>query len=451
MGSNRFYISILINCLLIFGAAFLFFYFLQVRHQPNTAAGIAVFAFLLTLRLVFFVNRSNRILGNFLSYMQEQDPSLHYSVKYVERNFQGLNEALEKLILEFKENRIDLEVQAHYLESILDNVSTGIFCFKQSGEILTINQAASECFGSGRVSHLEDLDKKHAGIGAKIQGMRPSDQLSITVKHGGSDRRISIHTSQIKLRQETVRIVALNDITHQMEEQEILSWKKLVRVINHEIMNSMTPIITLAMAIRKKLSDGDRTKPAEQISTLALKDAIQSASIIEERSVGLVQFIEKYKKLTTLPPIKLERFQAGDLFARTEQLFKEELTRKGIRLIRQATCNTELKADRQMLEQVLINLVKNATEALGKTENPEIELSCQLENDHDLCISIRDNGEGIPPEKQEQVFIPFFTTRDQGSGIGLSLCRQIIRLHKGQIHMESSQGGGTMVILRFPA
>ena len=451
MGSNRFYISILLNCLLIFGAAFLFFYFLLVRHQPNTAAGIAVLAFLLTLRLIYAVNRSNRILGNFLAYMHEKDPSLHYSVNYVDKNFQGLNEALEKLILEFKENRIDLEVQAHYLESILDNVSTGILCFKQSGEILTMNQAASECFGTGRVNHLKDLDNKHAGIGAKIQGMRSSDQLGITVKHGGSDRRISIHISQIKLRQETVRIVALNDITHQMEEQEILSWKKLVRVINHEIMNSMTPIITLAMAIRKKLSDGDRTKPAEQISTVALEDAIQSASIIEERSIGLVQFIEKYKKLTTLPPIKLERFPAGDLFARTEQLFKEEISKKGIRLILQAACNTEIKADRQMLEQVLINLIKNATEALRETENPEIELSCRLENDQDLRISIRDNGEGIPPEKQEQVFIPFFTTRENGSGIGLSLCRQIIRLHKGQIHMESSQGGGTLVILRFPA
>jgi len=451
MGSNRFYSSILINCLLIFGAAFLFFYFLQVRHQPNTAAGIAVFAFLITLRLIYFVNRSNRILGNFLSYMQEQDPSLHYSVKYVEKNFQGLNESLEKLIQEFKENRIDLEVQAHYLESILDNVSTGILCFKQTGEILTINQAASECLGTGRVNHLKELDKKHAGIGAKIQGMRPSDQLSITVKHGAADQRISIHTSQIKLKQETIGIVALNDITHQMEEQEILSWKKLIRVINHEIMNSMTPIITLAMAIRKKLSDGYQTKPVEQISSLALKDAIQSAAIIEERSVGLVHFIERYKKLTSLPPPRLERFQAEDLFAKTEQLFKEELSTNGIRFTRQASCNIELEADRQMLEQVLINLVRNAAEALRKTENPEIELSCQLENEQIVCISVHDNGEGIPPEKLEQVFVPFFTTRDKGSGIGLSLCRQIIRLHRGQIHVTSLPGEGTSVILRFPA
>ena len=438
MGSNRFYISILINCLLIFGAAFLFFYFLQVRQQPNTAAGIAVLAILLTIRLVLFVNRTNRILGNFLSYMHEKDPSLHFSMRYVEKNFQGLNEELEKLIREFKENRIDLEVQAQYLATILDNVSTGILSFNEGGEILTMNQAAHECLGTSRVNHLKDLDKKHGEMGAAIQGMWPADQLTITVKHGATDKRISIHTSQIKLKKETVRIVALNDITHQMEEQEILSWKKLIRVINHEIMNSMTPIITLAMAIRRKLSKEET-------------DAIHSASIIEERSIALVHFIERYKKLTTLPPIKPERFLAEDLFARTEQLFKEELETKGIRFIRQASCNIELEADRQMLEQVLINLVKNAAEALQETKNPEIELFCQLESDQGLYISIRDNGEGIPAEKQEQVFVPFFTTREKGSGIGLNLCRQIIRLHKGQIHIESIPGEGTSVILRFPA
>lgn len=437
MGSNRFYISILINCLLIFGAAFLFFYFIQVRQQPNTAAGIAVLAILLTIRLVYVVNRSNRILGNFLSYMHEKDPSLHFSVRYVEKNFQGLHEELEKLIREFKESRIDLEVQAQYLQTILDNVSTGIISFRQSGEILTMNQAAHECLGTSRVSHLKDLDKKQAGIGATIQGMRPADQLSITVKHGATDRRISIHSSQIKLKQETVGIVALNDITHQMEEQEILSWKKLIRVINHEIMNSMTPIITLAMAIRRKLSKEET-------------DAIQSASIIEERSKGLVRFIERYKKLTSLPPLNVERFPAEDLFAKTELLFKEELETKGIRFIRQASCNIELEADRQMLEQVLINLVRNAAEALRETENPEIELICQLENEKDLSISIRDNGEGTPPEKLEQVFVPFFTTREKGSGIGLSLCRQIIRMHRGQMHIESSPGG-TRVMLKLPA
>lgn len=434
MGSNRFYISILINCLLIFAAAFLFFYFLQVKQQPNTAAGIAFLALLLTIRLVFYVNRTNRVLGNFLSYMHEHDPSLHYSATYVEKNFSGLNEALEKLIREFKENRIDLEVQAKYLETILNNISTGILSYNNSGDILTMNKAACECLGVDHMDHMRALDKIQAGIGTKIQGMRPEDQLTITIKNGSADRRLSIHSSQIRLKQETVRIVALNDITHQMEEQEILSWKKLIRVINHEIMNSMTPIITLSMAIRKKLSKEEA-------------DAIQSASIIEERSKGLVQFIEKYKKLTALPPMKTQQIPVFKLLEKAEVLFKGELEDKGIRLSRPQECNIELNVDRQMLEQVLINLLKNSVEALQNSENPEIELACTRTADKLIHLSVSDNGEGIPKDKLEQVFVPFFTTRKDGSGIGLSLCRQIIRAHNGRMHIESEPGKGTRAII----
>jgi len=447
MGSNRFNISIVFYCLLIFAAAFLCFYFLQTRQQPSTAAGVAILAVLLTLRLIYFVNRTNRILGNFLSYMQERDPSLHYSLRYAEKNFKGLSEALDKLIIEFKENRIALEIQAQYLETILDNVSTGILCFDDSGKIQTMNRAAGDCLGTGRIGHLEDLDQKQAELGSNILRMRPGDQATESIKKEVGITQLSIHSSRIKLRKEPVHIVALNDITHQMEEQEIQSWKKLIRVINHEIMNSMTPIITLSMAIRKKLASGNQVKSVELLSKEALEDAIQSASIIEERSNGLVQFIERYKKLTGLPPMKTELFPAIDLFLKVEQLFKEEFKEKVIRLSLPPQCNAELEADRQMMEQVLINLVKNSVEAVQNIKNPNIELSCYRDAGGQICLSVRDNGEGIHEDKLEQVFVPFFTTREEGSGIGLSLCKQIIRSHQGRIHIESAPGQGTRVII----
>ena len=451
MGSNRFYIAIVINCLLIFCCAFLFFYFLQVRQQPSTAAGVALLALLLTFRLIYFVNRTNRILGHFLSYMHEKDPSLHYSVRYVKKYFKGVNESMERLIGELKENRIDLEVQAHYLESILNNVSTGILCFDDSGKILTMNQAAGLCLDVKPLKELEELDRKQSGLGSRMLLMHPGTESTETLHHGGKSTQFTIHHSQIILKTERIHIIALNDISMQMEEQEILSWKKLIRVINHEIMNSMTPIITLAMAVRRKLSDGDKTKSAEQLSTEALEDAIQSASIIEERSKGLVQFIERYKRLTALPPMKIERFQAGDLFEKMEQLFTEELKSKGVSLKRAPQCNIELEADPQMMEQVLINLMKNSLEALSGQHDPEIELSCYKDSNNQICLAVGDNGEGIPKDKLDQVFVPFFTTREEGSGIGLSLCRQIIRLHKGQILMDSSPGKGTKIIIRIPA
>lgn len=451
MGSNRFYITVVLNCLLIFGCAFLFFYFLQVREQPSTAAGIVILALLLTIRLIYYVTRTNRMLGHFLSYMQESDPSLHYSARYVKRHFKGLHESMKNLIGELKEHRINLEVQAHYLETILDNVSTGILCFDDAGKILTLNQAAAHCLKVERLTHLADLESHLPGLGSKMMEMRPDSETTETIIHGGKPIQLTIHSSQIKLKKERVHIIAINDISNQMEEQEILSWRRLIGVINHEIMNSMTPIITLAMAIRRKLANGQKEKHPEQLTSEALKDAIQSASIIEERSMGLVQFIERYKKLTSLPPLKMERFPVRDLFAKLEQLFKEEFNAKGIRLNWPLKYNADLEADRQMLEQVLINLVKNSVEALRQSEDPEMELSCFLDAENHVCLAVCDNGEGIQKDKLEQVFVPFFTTRETGSGIGLSLCRQIIRMHKGQIHIDSLPGEGTKVMLRFPA
>lgn len=447
MGSNRFYISVILNCLLIFAAAFLCFYFLQIRQQPNTAVGIAISAFLLTLRLIYYVNRTNRILGSFLSYMHEKDPKIHYSIQYVEKNFKGLNEALDKMVHEFKENRIDLEVQAQYLETILDNVSTGILCFDNEGKVRTINRTAEEYFEIDGIKWLSDLDQLQAGLGNRILEMRAGDQITESIKKRRGTALLSMHCTQIKLKKAFIHIVALNDITHQMEEQEISSWKKLIRVINHEIMNSMTPIITLAMAIRKKLANKEGAKSKEELTREALEDAIQSAVIIEERSKGLVEFIERYKKLTGLPPMKLETFPAGELFARVKQLFKEDLKEQGIRIIWPSDCHTELLADPQMLEQVMINLVKNSVEALSNRKDPEIELSCYRDDEDNICLSVSDNGEGIPEEKLEQVYIPFYSTREKGSGIGLSLCRQIIRSHHGRTHIESAPGQGTRVII----
>jgi nitrogen fixation/metabolism regulation signal transduction histidine kinase len=421
MASNRFHISLILHCILLFVALFLAFFFYYTRQQPSTAAGMIVLSMIVLFRLIYLVNRTNRILANFLVYMQERDPSLSYTVKYTDRNFRGLNESLERLIRDLKESRLDLEVQAHYLEAILDNVSTGIITLDESGQIRTMNRAARGFLGKENLDQLLEEKPKH----------------------------LSIQRSVIKLKTETLQIIALNDISSQMEEQEIRSWKKLIRVINHEIMNSMTPIITLAGAIQRKLGKSLSVEQAGQLSEEVLRETLRSTAIIEERSNGLVSFIERYKKLTGLPPVKPERFPAAVLIEKVEQLFREELKQQSIRLILPSECKLELVADRQMLEQVMINLVKNAVDAVGHMPDPEIELSCHREANQQICLSVWDNGPGIAPDKLDQVFVPFFTTKDKGSGIGLSLCKQIIQLHEGKIELVSTPGKGTRVSIRL--
>ncbi|MDX2429474.1 MAG: HAMP domain-containing sensor histidine kinase, partial [Bacteroides sp.] len=376
----------------------------------------------------------------FLSYMHEKDPARSYTAKYVDRNFRGLNKSIEKLIYELKESRVDIEVQAHYLKAILDNVSTGIIAFKSSGVLESFNGAAHKLLGTAEMSYLKELDDIIPGLTSRLLGLKPGEQFSEAIKKNGRSTHLIVSKSTIKLKSETIHIVSLNDISNQMEEQEIQSWKKLIRVINHEIMNSMTPIITLAMAIRKKLTTGTPD---------ATEDAVLSATIIEERSKGLVNFIERYKKLTGLPPLKPETFQVGELFRKIEDLYKEDMKKQSILLNCQSDCSHELEADRYMLEQVLINLVKNSLKAVQKSKNPEISISCSVDHDSRVSISVRDNGEGIHQDKLEQVFVPFFTTREDGSGIGLSLCKQIIQFHNGRIDMVSSPGKGTTVTFRL--
>ena len=425
---NRFTLSVIIHGILLFAAVFLAFFFFYTRQQPTTAAGMIILALILLASLIYHVTRTNRILSSFLTYMHEKDPTLSYSVRYTDRNFRGLNESLEKLILEWKENRIDLEVQAHYLEAILNNVSTGIITYYDSGEIQTMNRAAREYLGCGTADNFREL---------------------VALLPGPESLKLSMDHSTIKLKSKTLHIIALNDISMQMEGQEIRSWKKLIRVINHEIMNSITPIITLAMAIRRKMTREGELKNPEELTRENLTDAVQSASIIEEGSRGLVDFIERYKKVTGLPTLKAELFPAKVLMDKIKELFREELEQQSIRLICPEQCSLELNGDLQMLTQVLINLVKNSTEALQQTKDPEIELSCFKDSTGHITLSVRDNGHGIAEDKIAQVFVPFFSTREKGSGIGLSLCKQIIQLHRGKIQVASTPDQGTTMIIQL--
>lgn len=449
MGFNRFYLSIIIHVVLITFAGFAFFYFLTVTGQPTTAAGIGIIGLFLMFRLIYYVNRTNRILGDFFLYMKEEDPSLTYTKKYVDRSFKGLNQKLEILINEFKEDRLEKEVQARYLQTIVDNVTTGIISFDQSGSVHLLNNAARELLNIRQLKMIEELNQYYPGLGSRIMLLKPREEIAEKIISKNKFHQLSINTSIIKMKGTRNHIITLNDIRHQMEEQEIVSWKKLIRVINHEVMNSITPILTLTAAIKNKLKKKSIKKSISDIREKDIKDALASSDIIEERSRGLIDFIDRYRKLTKLAPLQLSSVDIKEICQKIRFLFKEEPGMKGIML--KVDCkNTEpLQADPKMLEQVMINLVKNSIEALENTRDPFIELGYYLDEEKRKVIMVTDNGAGIEPEAFDQVFVPFFTTKEGGSGIGLSLCRQIMRMHQGEIRIDSEPGKGTVVKLRF--
>jgi len=444
MGFNRFYLNIIINVILIALGCLGGVYFLFQAQQIATSIiciGITIF---LIGRLILYLNKTNRLLDQFLSYMQDHDPTLLLSSKYIGKTFKGYQEKLQAIADDLKKERLEKESQAKYLQALLDHVTAGIVSVDPSGKIEMTNKIALAYLGVKHLNHMKELERLIPGLGTHIQSMKPEDTFVVRFFSNGKLRYLSFKLSRIKTLGKPNTIIIFQDIKNELEEQEMESWKKLLRIITHEIMNSITPIVNLTSAMKKNVHH-DRTGSAPS----DFNESIASLNIIEERSRGIIHFISQYKKLTKLPPLVLEELPLSDLFNRIYYIFKEQIEASDINFSTTIQHTGPLLADTHMIEQVLINLVKNAIEATATAAQPTIELFTFQDTRNRIHIEVRDNGSGVPDKFMDQVFVPFFTTKKNGSGIGLSLSRQIMRLHKGNIILKSTPGKGTSVDLIF--
>jgi len=260
---------------------------------------------------------------------------------------------------------------------------------------------------------------------------------------------LSVRAAKFKMLEKQIKLISLQDITHELEENELDNWQKLIRVLTHEIMNSITPITTLTTSIRRGLRINDRMKTPREIKIEDIEDIVASNDLIEERANGLTNFVRKYRSLTILPRLSTSEFPLLDLFDKLYKMLSEKLQEQEIKF----SCDVKPKdlhvvADRQLIEQMLINLLKNAMEATYHAKNARVKLNAYQAKER-VYISIEDNGSGIPLDIADKIFMPFYTTKKAGSGIGLSLSRQIMRLHKGTISIRSNPGEKTVVLLKF--
>ncbi len=444
MGCNRFCLNLWGLVAGIAGTALAASYFFLQREQYATAAFFLFLMLILAVRLFVVFNQTNRMLASFLDYLRDNDPSLELSGRFVRRNFQGLETRLQAIITDVRQKRIAEEMHARYLQTVVDHMDAGILIANGRGQITTINQTARKYLRLSSPDTLSGLSQLQPGLGERLEELRPGQSLVEKISNGPEIRVLSVRKALLTLQGDPHQIFAINDIRTELEDQELESWKKLIRIITHEIMNSITPITTLTAAIRRKFAALDSPGGQSAIAASDIRQGLESIDIIEERSLGVIHFIERYRKLTRIPPLRLAPLKVNELFDRMEYLFAEQLEERKIRLIREVHQEPVIQADAHLMEQVLINLVKNAVEALEGLPDPVIRLNARPENNHRVVIEVADNGCGIAEKDLDQVFVPFYSTKPEDSGIGLPFSKQVIRMHKGSLAVSSGPGKGRL-------
>ncbi|MDY0103484.1 MAG: ATP-binding protein [Lentimicrobium sp.] len=451
MGFKKFRIGIIIRVLFI--TANLVLLVLLIEHErqwvSTLIAGIVLIIQLVAL--IHFIERTNRKLTQFLESVRHSDFSTSFYDKDLGKSFEGLNRAFNEVIREFRKNRAEKEEHYNYLLTVVQHVNIGIIAFRKDGKVDIFNNAVKRLFNISNLKHINELAAHKTSLPQTLLKMRSGDKQLVKVVTNNELLQLSVYATEFRMRGEEFLLVSLQNISSELEEKEIESWQKLIRVLTHEIMNSITPISSLASTVREMLlSETDEEAFLRELDDDDIDNVKQALTTIEGRSQGLLNFVETYRNLTRIPRPNFRYFTILELFDRVHVLLKPKMDKYEINCsLKVYPEELMITADPDLIEQVFINLLLNAIDAVNEKPQPEIIVTASLNAGNRINIDFYDNGYGIKPDILDKVFMPFFTSKKEGSGIGLSLSRQIMHLHKGSISVKSVPGEGTIFKLVF--
>jgi len=313
------------------------------------------------------------------------------------------------------------------------------------------NRTAREILRKRTLNRVDELDQIQTGLGAIVIELKPTEQKLVSIYNQNEVLPLSFRAALIKSDQTWTKIISFQNIKNELDEKELESWQKLIRVLTHELMNSAGPINSTISTIKEFLTNPNgEAKTIDSLSDHVVDDTVEGLKIIEERSLGMMDFVSKFRSLTLLPKPSFTTFHVTELIRTIELLMADKISGNQIQFeTRVAPAELAVTADKGMMEQVLINLIGNSILAFGETSNKHIKVSASLDENKRPIIQVADNGIGIPVDIQDKIFIPFFTTRKDGSGIGLSLSRQLVRLQGGTLSFTSVQGEGTVFTIKL--
>ena len=428
--------GILLSALL---AAFLFFN-TQFYFTASFLSGVC---FLQAFWLGRMVNKTNRQLTIFLDSIKYAEFNRKFEPMGLGEDFDGLSSSFNQVLNEFQSIRKEKEEQFFFYQNVVQHIGISMMAFEANGNIVMLNNAANKLFQVQNPSRIDQLEKFSPKIVEHLLSIENNQKRLVKLQKDDDFLQLSIYAKKFKQEDKEITIVSVQNIESELEQNEMEAWQKLIRVLTHEIMNSIAPISSLSTTVNQMIEHWNT--PDDETGD----DIKQALRTIQKRSDGLLQFVQTYRNLTKIPKPDFKIIQVQPFFNDLQQLFKKELYEKNIKLtINIDPPDLEITADESMMEQVFINLIKNAIHAVDKVINPQLNLNAKYGTYGNVILQVQDNGQGILPEVIEKIFIPFFTTKTSGSGIGLALSRQLVRAQGGNITAQST-AGNTVLSVRF--
>jgi len=445
---QRFTFRLLINILLINALSFLLGYLILKTQLWFTIAGVSCILIISIFSLYNYINQIRADIKRFILAVKTRDHTLNFRNKSTKGSFPDLYESFDEIIRTHKDIQLEQDAMFQLIRTILQQVPVGVIVLKDNtnpdqAEISFFNEAAAALLKVPSYKYWHRL-KEHLPIfTTEIESIQKGGKRFLELKIQEKLIQLSTEVIPINLYSTNYRIISFQNIKDEIEQKEIEAWNRLIGVISHEILNSITPISSLSDTVNSMVSNKDALNKEELED---LKPAIQA---IKRRSLGLLDFVKDYRLIAELPTPELESHSIGDILQHIQVLMQPFAAAKNVKLsIGQTSSKITVSVDLKLVEQAMINLITNSIHALEEVDQPEIEIDYRLEQNK-LFIDVSDNGKGIEPELAEKIFVPFFTTRKNGSGIGLTITRNIMKMHYGSLEVSSVPHQKTIFSLVF--
>jgi two-component system nitrogen regulation sensor histidine kinase NtrY len=399
--------------------------------------------------LARFVTTTNREVAQFLDAVAYDDTARTFSKLRTDAGFAELGTAMGRLMDRLRSARGEREEQARHLQAVVSHVPVALLSVATTGRVQLLNVAARRLFGA-RIETLSDLAGFGAAFEETLTHLSPGRTRLVVMERGSRTLHLKAAATQIVSGGIEFRLISLANIETELNAQELAAWQAVIRVLAHEIMNSLTPISSLSATARELVSQMRDALPPGDALAAPLTDACTALETVARRSDGLLHFVETYRHLSRRLVTRIEPLQLRRVFARLERLLGTELAARGIALSVKVEPETlEVAADADLLDQALINLLRNAMEVLKGCAGGRVSLCAFRDAENRIVVEVSDNGPGIAPGLRDTVFVPFFTTKRDGTGIGLTLTRQIAAVHGATLDLCDTKGGGATFTLRF--